>query len=279
MRKWLFAVGAVAFVSGGIASAQLVVNAAGPIDSSGPAGDAANGIITATYGGPNTIFGTLNFRGDLTAVIPGTWASEARWRIRNTTIGYLNDFQPSTTTSFTGTINITASRGLVAWANSGDNFSFEAFESFNDGAGPDAQWTNVNFTFNAATLVNIGDYSPGAFDINTFTSNYDTELGLYASDGTLLASNDDASGLQSQILTNLGNGTYYIVLGGFNTTYATGIAIGGNAAGDYVLNVNGTTVASGTSTAGQLNVYCFRVPEPTSALLLSLGALALLRRR
>ncbi len=90
----------------------------------------------------------------------------------------------------------------------------------------------------------------------------DTEIGLYDSLGNLVANNDDGgpaggyySGLMGQTLDP---GTYYLAVGGYNTSFSDGWAVdGGTATGDLMLHIT---------------------PEPASLLLLAIGALALRRR-
>ena len=56
---------AVALLGAAAAHADFTVTAAGPINSTGAAGDAGNGTINATYTGANSLFGTLNFSGGI----------------------------------------------------------------------------------------------------------------------------------------------------------------------------------------------------------------------
>ncbi len=281
MTKFLLAAAGIA-VAASAANAQFVSNIA-VSDSTGPLADVLNGVSNNAYAGPSTLFNSLRIQGTLTSVLAGTFASEARWNIRNTAYagGGVN-FQSTGTGGYTGSLAIDATfTGLLQWANTGDNFRFESFESFDDGAGVDSQWTNTTHTYDGAVSVtNLGNFAGGAFDINTFTSTFDTELGLYTAAGIRLADNDDAAaGLQSQILSTLGDGTYYIVVGGFNSVFVDGTVLAGAAAGNFNLNVNGSTVASGALATRTLAVYSFTIPAPGAAALLGLGGLLAARRR
>jgi hypothetical protein len=268
----------------GLAQAQFIAGPfAGPINSDGPVGSPNNGVVTATYTGANALFGSLNVSGTLTEVNTGTFASEARWNIRNTAFagGGVN-VQPFTQGGFTGSVVANATfSNLLVWANTGDNFRFEAFESLND-SGIDAAWTNTTFTFrDAPNITPLGNYNEGAFDLNTFTSNFDTEIALYSTTGTLIATNDDAgTGLQSQITPTLAIGTYYVVVGGFNSGFADGLAVPGAEAGNFVLNINGGVAASGTLAAFTFAAYSINViPAPGAAALAAMGLLVAGRRR
>ena len=280
MKKFAYLSLAAGLALSSSALAQFTSTAVGPIASADAIGSAENGVFGNTYTGGNTLFGSMGFSGDLTQVIPGTWASEARWNITNLGTGGSATFQPTTTTNFSGTINISGNANVLAWANTNDTVTFEAYETFSDGAGPDSVWSNVEFTFR-------GDVTPtflGAFGrdiaIDTFGSSLDSELALYTAGGLLLANNDDTGGLQSQILaTDLADGEYYIVVGGYNSGFGNGFAFPGAASGDYVLNIDGAELASGTLDAGSFGVYSFVVPSPSAAAFLGLGALMAGRRR
>lgn len=267
--------------------ADFTVSNAGPLDSVGAIGTAGNGYFTGTYTGATTLFGNISFSGDLTKVISGTYASEARWNISNLNTGFSQSFQPSTTSSYSGTISVTKDSSALVWANAGDTFGFESYEYFDDGAGPDSTWNNVSFTFSRGpSIINIGNYSSGTdFTIDTESSSFDTELALYTSTGTLLGNDDDGGTGTLSLLTPgvLADGDYYIVAGGYNSTFANGFAFAGNATGNMNVNVNGTSVYAGSHPAGTFDVLEFTVgspvPEPASFAVLGLGAVALLRRR
>lgn len=265
------------------ASHAWVVSAGGPIRSDGPVGSVNNDTITAVYSDPNTIFGAVSFSGNLTEVNTGTYASEARWQIRNTAFPYALNAQMTTTGNFTGTIAISASIGLFAWANSGTTFQFEAYESFND-SGIDSTWSDVRFDFSNASTTFLGNYAFGTnFTMDTFTSSFDTEIALYDANGTRLADNDDSGGLQSQINPGvLPVGTYVLLGTGYNAGFINGLAVAGTANGNLNMQINGATVYSGAHAAGQMRALTFNVvPEPGTMIALAggLGALVMRRRR
>lgn len=262
--------GLAMFALSGVASAQFVASNAGPINSFGPVGDPNNGFFFANNIGPTNILTRLNFNGELTSGGVGSFRSEARWNIQNTTRSTPNtNFQFATGGVWSGTVSVTASVGLFMFTDSGDQFRFEAFESFND-PGLDAIWTNVDFDFNTpATPTFLGVFGPSfTFDFDTGGSTFDTELGLYAADGTLIATNDDAPGFGLQSRINAGTlpiGTYYLIQSGFNSQYVNSLAIAGLASGNLSVQLNGSNVFSGFHNANEFTSFSFQVvPEPSS---------------
>lgn len=109
----------------------------------------------------------------------------------------------------------------------------------------------------------------------TFGDGNDTEIGLYNSAGTLLATNDDADFSNGVLLSYLGfggaasssgnlpAGTYYIALGGFNTDFgpAFNVTTTSGVNGNYRLEIN------------------TNVPTPGAFALASIAGIAAARRR
>lgn len=98
----------------------------------------------------------------------------------------------------------------------------------------------------------------------------DTEIGLFAADGTLIATNDDIDFNGGNFLSalnfaagDLASGTYYIAAGGFNTAFT---------------NNFGAVSTSTTDNTGSLRVN-ITVPAPAGAGVLALAGLVAARRR
>lgn len=276
----------VAAVGLGSARASFVASNVGPLNSAGPVGDAGNSIFTSTYAGANDLFGRLTFAGDLWSGGTGSYQSEARFKITNQTTAGSAFLQPSTLGStWTGSVPVSVTANALVWANSGDTFQFESWESYDD-PGLDAWWTDVSFTFdNSVSVTSLGSFASGSsflFDTEGSTGMSDTELAGYQTNGTFLSTDDDSGTgyLSSLNLGVLPIGDYYLVMGGYNSSFGTGFAFPGTDLGDYNINLNSVSVATGTLASGEFRVLSFSVvPEPTSVSLLVLGGLALLRRR
>jgi hypothetical protein len=148
MRKTI-AVASIILLAG-TAFAGFTATNAGPINSAAAVGSVENGGFAYNFAGPDFVPGTLTFAGTLDKVISGTWASEARWRITNPA-GQAVTFQPTGTTSYTGPLAVgpVSAGGLQGFftGTSVGNWAFDAYESYDDGAGADSIWTNVSFQF------------------------------------------------------------------------------------------------------------------------------------
>jgi hypothetical protein len=161
MRNRLWLGGLAAIIAANSAMAAFTISGAGPFDSVNPTPGAPNGSINFNYAGPSFNVASVQFTGTLTEVNTATFASEARFCLTNPGGTRYCSNALSTTTGFTGTINITnnnvtfhttaptnpvGSQFIGSTANAG-NWVVDFRESFDD-AGLDAQWTNVSITVN-----------------------------------------------------------------------------------------------------------------------------------
>jgi len=191
---------------------------------------AGNTTNVATFVGGYAV-GKVRLSGTLTSVISGTYSSEARILVTPPS-GPTFTIQPFTGTGFT---TVTATDFVVTLgtpiANAAGNWSFQFYESFNDGVGPDANWNNITITLDdevpppppppaaedlgnvsATPSTSISDTTTLAagqikwykitltqainassfLDIDTIGSTFsDTEVGVYSSAGGLITSDDD----------------------------------------------------------------------------------------
>jgi hypothetical protein len=271
-------------VAGFAAAAQagFVISGTGPFASAGAMGNAGNFSLGGIGPvGANYLIGSITISGTLTEVNTGTYASEAQWNIANQGAGYNGSYQVFTQGNFTGSVTGSRTFGVLQWWNATDTVRLEAWESYDD-SGLDANWTDVTFTFNDAVVTNLGVFASGtSFDFDTFTSNFDTEMGLYTQSGIRLADNDDSNAtLQSRINAGvLADGAYYLVVGGYNSSWNNYNAIAGTASGNVNLQLNGVTIDTGALASGAFKVYSFSIPAPGSVALLGLAGLCAARRR
>ncbi len=178
--------------------------------------------------------------------------------------------QPGTYWAAVAGFNTTFDNGWVA-SGSGRDFGISS-GSFGsapiaDAVDPDV----VNYyrfeiemgTVTPPTAIDLGDVATTAdtFSIDSFGSDFDTELGLWDSSGTLLANNDDAGGvLQSEIAgLNLAEGTYYFSISPFNTDFGDlfGASTSSTTVGLAAGQVNGTLWD--TAINGEVVFYSFNV--------------------
>ena len=118
-----------------------------------------------------------------------------------------------------------------------------------------------------------------AFEVNTFTSpaNLDTEMALYDSAGTLIATNDDAPSaarpegageLLSQLnfSDGLARGVYYLAVGTYNSTFNSDFAVTSTGrGGEYALTLPNGQV-SGTLEPSGFDWYCIDIGTNFTAL-------------
>jgi len=156
---------------------------AGPFDSAGAPGDAANSVAALGSVGTSFIFGqTLKFSGSGAEVISTTSLSDCRLRIRSSAFpGISAEFQPTTSASVTATVtNASCVSPGTTLADSGGNLlkgltipagstmTGEFFETFDNGAGADSTWTNVQVKIQDGSAIAPGT-PPTATDLGTLT--------------------------------------------------------------------------------------------------------------
>lgn len=273
------------------ARAGFTVTPGGIQFSDGPKGSAGNTTFLYTYTGPDTVIGSSTFGAGYSALLTGSLPGEACWNVKNTRFASTSgaDFQMTRTGGGSGTILVSSTPGAGMILRSGDVLKFEAFESFNDGAGADGAWTDLSWTFTDATVTSLGTFSSVSSIVTSGGAppfGTDTKIGLYASDGTLIASNDDFGSAAGGGLAglSLGAGTYYIAVLPWDAGVAGDIANGvcspgADASGPYSLAINGSTVASSTLATHETEWYSFTIPSPSGAMVLGIAAVGLCRRR
>ena len=156
---------------------------AGPYDSAGAPGDAGNSVAAlGAVAAPFTFGSTLVFSGSGAEVITTTSLTECRLRIRSSAFpGISAGFQPTTSLSLTETVSgascfspgITLEdsggnllKGLTIPA--GSTMTGEFFETFDNGAGADSTWTNVQVKIPNGSAIAPGT-PPTATDLGTLT--------------------------------------------------------------------------------------------------------------
>lgn len=240
----------------------------GAMSSGGPIGSGNNSVFLYTYTGPDVVIGAGSFTGALLAIDMETLASEAQWNIRNTRYPASNgvNYQVTFVGDFVGPILIAADSGAGLIVKTGDVLRFETFESFDDGAGVDAVWTDTEFVFSDAVVTPLGVSHTG-LDITTTGGpgpfGTDTEIGLYKSDGTLVSFNDDFGSTSGSGLTNIifTAGTYYLAVSPYNSIWANAVMGSGiDGIGPYDLRFDGAIVHSDTTVTRAMDWFSITVP-------------------
>ncbi|MEM6517069.1 MAG: hypothetical protein AAF688_12865, partial [Bacteroidota bacterium] len=202
-------------------------------------------------------YGSFTITVDWVAASGGPWSAEAEIQV-TTSAGVADVDPPTSGGAFNGTAtSLTFESGLAGiYDPSVDGtIQLDLGQSY---SGSTADWSNISITlnpfvappppttdatfningcldsetFNTAYDVNAQPfywielvYDGGCFQINLDTAggDFDTEIGLYNTDGFLIGSNDDDDSLPNNLslltLDGLSAGTYYIVAGTFNTEF------------------------------------------------------------
>jgi len=264
MRKTI-AIASIILLAG-TAFAGFTATNPGPINSSAALGSAENGGFTYNFAGPDFTPGTLTFAGTLNKVISGTYASEARWRITNPA-GQAVTFQPTTTTTYTGPLAIgPVTKPALQFDFTGTsvgNWAFDAYESYDDGAGPDSTWTNVSFQFDPYVPDTdeadfLAQVVPGYYleDFNGYSygSYVEPTLALgpvngfsYVISAVGAGSNNLYSG-DGNMSTDSAADALRIDFTGAPVTAIGGFFFAGNINGDYIVNDVVITLSDGSTT-------------------------------
>ncbi|GEM_PF-965811 len=157
----------------------------------------------------------------------------------------------------------------------------------------DVDWRGVTVTLIEAVrpnCINLGNIAGPNLNFNTegslLSGTNDTEIAVWDNNGAFLGTDDDGGtgNLSSLSLAGLTNGTYYIAVGAFNSTFGAGWSATSTSieTGTTVVNVtNGTDTLTGGGAlaAGGIQWYCITIPTPSAAALLGMGGLMAARRR
>lgn len=276
------------------------------------AGDNITGVTTGSSLTLAGIGSADHFRINTAATALGVW----RNRLTIDAPGHTGALVGRTTTSATSSTAIQSSSTLTTPARMNQWYSFGGVSTVDykvTGVSTTTAGYSAVMTQDAVSVTSLGSVLAGLHSFGTLAAGTsDTEIFLLDINGNILQQNDDtaATGYDSKMQYNLVAGqTYYIGVGRFNTagnlqtvlgagnndelgTYSSGsfftgggmLASGSNTAGNYLLDMDGVQVGSGTfvsnTDAYRVDFYSVQaVPEPTSMAALGLGALAMLRRR
>lgn len=209
------------------------------------------------------------------------------------------------TGSFNGPFTGLPSTDLVVSAffgNGASRFSNVTVEWFTQSDIPQTTFRPGQRSANAPqTFVDLGAVAAVGepITIDTFGSEYDSEIAVYAADGTLIATNDDAPiggrqsflTLESGLIFNpdgtidfrtFGAGEYFIAVSDFDTQFFEDFDLfldpftnGGN----LFLNINGVEVAASTFVPYEVQYFRFTIVPAPPTLALGLAAAAGLARR
>ena len=317
MRNFVFAAAALAAVAG-IASAAFNTGIqAGPFNSDGAAGAAANGIFSFTYTGASAdVYNSIRVRGDATSGGVGSYKNELRYRFVGAS--NLDSAGLASGTTWTGSIAVDNTKTFANFSmTNGTTYNIRLWESYDD-PGVDATWSNLQFDFAGPVLpgpgdtqalaINLGSLGNGitsvSSSLNSATTNlkwyqftldagnpntfmdawinpgsFDTEIGIYDAAGNLVGTDDDGGlGLLSALSYGTGSGISQDEI----ADGSSGAALG---AGTYFIAVGGYDTAFGatgfgvTAGAGTGSFTLNMIPTPGALALLGLGGLAADRRR
>lgn len=136
----------------------------------------------------------------------------------------------------------------------------------------ETQWFRFSIVGLPDPVIDLGTIANAnePLEINSLTSGFDTELGLFDSSGFVFAINDDGGGTLQSVMNfenGLSAGTWFMALGGFDTFYGDGFAVtAGVSGGSYTLN-HPLGMETGALNSGQVIWFRFEIgaaPAPPS---------------
>ncbi len=305
MRLGTFSVVGAIVASAGLASAALGASTNYPLGNL-TVGDIPGNVYETTLAAPGFNPTHAAFSTDWSANFGDPYSSEAIWAITDSPLVSATEFYfdlgpapDSFDDGFPASLNWSGYRGgydpLPDLSASALNFI--AGQAF---SGSSAFWDNSSLTLSddvapaPISFIDLGTVANAfePFSIDTYGSDFDTELGFFNHAGGLADTNDDEVGLQSELMVpGLPAGDYFFNAGGFNTIYGNGgfqvdVDSFGSDGGNLIINISSLAlptraVAYSGELAPDSNVF-FRitvVPTPGTLGLVSIAGLAGLRRR
>lgn len=146
MKKSIVLAGIAGLALASSAMGQFIATGAGPYNSDGSSGSAANGIFTFEYAGPDFQIGNILFSGTVTSVFSNTWLSELRFSVTTPSGVTFDSGQLTSGSSWSGSQFITATPQDASSLGLGTagTWTFRFWENYDD-AGVDAIWTDIAF--------------------------------------------------------------------------------------------------------------------------------------
>ena len=105
--------------------------------------------------------------------------------------------------------------------------------------------------------------------IETQGTQFDTEIALWAPNGSFIDSNDDNLNLRSRLVTSLGPGTYTVAISAFNTSFDNGFTAdrisGTSVTGPFTMTINGRRIV-GILEPNEVSYFTFEVGDTVDPL-------------
>lgn len=227
---------------------------------------ANNGVAVVSYSGNGFQVGTVRLEGDVSPSSPPSGSPPADLRVRIEKLspqGFVLEWWNSgqlhaQTTPIQGVVHVGPvqfNAASLGWIAPGQSVRVRCYETYDADAGPvpviDALWQELVVTFgplappgpDLAMLISDDDDV-----IDTIGSDYVAAIGLYAPDGTLLATGEtDPTGASYISLDGLPPGEYHLCCAGAGASFDDNFEVApGAAGGALVVNYPGGSVETQT---------------------------------